>query len=478
MLTHAPGNSSGITTDELSIFNNDDWYDGFYNGSLLASAVALSSEQLNPNSTPAANVTDYSAVLADGQVESGLQVHTYPNYSWVAQTNDDVRLQGGRNYTFSVTATVIEAAPDAIIALLVSFEYFPPNVGASTSGGGYLPGPPPECPTGTPPSNCNPVVTPVKPSTRRRLLQLEAPGGVVYGNTAFYSCSVPGYPCSDSVLSVTVSLPELSYVYRRLLQLVVYNMDVVLTDLKLVSNADLFSFAIEQTSPSGAKGDPQFTGLRGQRFQVHGVSGTVYNLITDGALQVNARFDFLASGGGPHADVIATQPWTHPGTYMGAMSFQVRRSGNSSHVDVVVVEAGGPEEGFASVSINGQRVTRPHTWQSESSSELSVSGSATLTGQFVHSHVLELHTRQFHFRLVSSDRFINHGVAPTVPLHALHCHGLLGQTRLDRRYSTALRYVEGSVDDYAVDVARDGTALLGGGFVYDLFGSHDQQQQD
>ena len=181
----------------------------------------------------------------------------------------------------------------------------------------------------------------------------------------------------------------------------------------------LYALSISSTDTSGVIGDPQFTGLLGQRFQVHGVSGTVYNIITDSLLQVNARFDFLSSGGGPRADIIDTQPWTHQGTYLGAMSFQTKRSVNASHVDVVVVEAGGENEGFARVSINGQQVTPPYTWQPESNGEAGSSGEETVAVYFTHSHVLEVQTSQFHFRLVNSDRFINQEVAPRVPLHAM-----------------------------------------------------------
>ena len=44
---------------------------------------------------------------------------------------------------------------------------------------------------------------------------------------------------------------------------------------------------------SGVVGDPQFTGLRGQSYQVHGIDGAVYNLITSPQLHVNARFVFF-----------------------------------------------------------------------------------------------------------------------------------------------------------------------------------------
>ena len=350
-------------------------------------------------------------------------------------------------------------------------------------------------------------------------------------------------------------------------------MDVVLTSPQLTSDGPLFSLAIEQSSGdggSGAIGDPQLTGLLGQSFQVHGVSGSVYNLVSCASLQVNARFDFLAAatvpavpagpagGSDPQQhDTPSTQPWTHPGTYVGAMSFQVRRRVsssaasssrplNSSHyaVDVVVVEAGEAGHGLARVSINGQQVAWPHVWQAEreagyegaegaesadgadgaegalgsdsdsdSRAAASAAGGSPLTVRFGGAGWVEVVSEQFVFRVTNSDRFLNHRMAPRVPLHRLHCHGLLGQTSTRHTYATALKHVDGSVDDYVVTAAgqaaeleeagevgragkadsdsgsdsgrgsgsgSDGSgsdghseaALLGSGFVFNRFGQH------
>lgn len=43
-----------------------------------------------------------------------------------------------------------------------------------------------------------------------------------------------------------------------------------------------YTVACQKSSDSGAfvVGDPQFTGLRGQQFQIHGVAGEVYNIIS------------------------------------------------------------------------------------------------------------------------------------------------------------------------------------------------------
>jgi len=478
----------------------DGWEYAFDSGSsLLTDSSYVLLDDLVVNNTEEANVTDYSTVLAGGVVESGGLVHTYPDHVMIARPTDDFFLdfvaQGGRAYTLSLRATAFIAANNGLIALWLSFRYHTSRQG-STGGAVSYPLLPPPCTLGGgTPAACSGASIPHTQSTRRRLLQVNTSpdttndtSGVVY-----YTCSAPGFPCNNSLLTLTVSPPNELMAFDGQLQIIVYNMDVALTNIQLTSDGPLYSLAIStQPDPSGAIGDPQFTGLLGQRYQVHGVSGTVYNIITDAMLQVNARFDFLASGAGPHADVIVTQPWTHPGTYMGAMSFQVRSGANTSHVDVVVVEAGGSSEGFARVSINGQQVTHPYTWQSDSetgegehgevsdsdsvSDRVSDSASASehppLTVRFVHSHVLELDTAQFRFRLTSSDRFINHEAAPTVPLHALSCHGLLGQTRVHRQYPTAVRYIEGSVDDYAVGTQDDEKALLGGNFAFNQFDSH------
>lgn len=67
-------------------------------------------------------------------------------------------------------------------------------------------------------------------------------------------------------------------------------------------------------------------------------------------------------------------------------------------------------------------------------------------------------------------------------MRQLRCHGLLGQTWRDATYPTALRYVEGRVDDYAVRPIKGGerqgegehaadevAALLGSAFVFNRF---------
>ena len=52
----------------------------------------------------------------------------------------------------------------------------------------------------------------------------------------------------------------------------------------------------------GVRGDPSCVGLRGQSFQVHGVDGAVYALLSSETLQVNGRFTFLSEGRCPVLD--------------------------------------------------------------------------------------------------------------------------------------------------------------------------------
>jgi hypothetical protein len=82
-----------------------------------------------------------------------------------------------------------------------------------------------------------------------------------------------------------------------------------------------------------------------------------------------------------------------------------------------------------------------------------------------HTHEVLLTTPTFTFRLSNSDRFLNQQLASNVPLSQLRSHGLIGQTHSAKTYPTALRYIEGDVDEYSVD---DGD-ILGTDFAYNRF---------
>ena len=67
-------------------------------------------------------------------------------------------------------------------------------------------------------------------------------------------------------------------------------------------------------------GDPQFVGLSGQSYQVHGVSGEIYNIVSDVDLQYNSKFVFLNQGACPVVDGKKQKGcWSHPGSYLGEL---------------------------------------------------------------------------------------------------------------------------------------------------------------
>jgi hypothetical protein len=201
-------------------------------------------------------------------------------------------------------------------------------------------------------------------------------------------------------------------------------------------------------------GDPQFVGLQGQSYQVHGVHGTVYNLITAADLQVNAEFVFLQSGRCPIIDGVAARDcWSHPGSYLGAIGIQQK---TSTGVDSVRLQSGNAEEGFASVVLNGLAMKLGQSYESADGSF-----SVNLTS----SHQVDVETPTFRFSFSNSDGFINQQVATKQQMSSLNAHGLLGQTHRRVIYKSQLRYIEGEVDDYAID----NNDLFGTDFLYNQF---------
>ena len=200
------------------------------------------------------------------------------------------------------------------------------------------------------------------------------------------------------------------------------------------------------------RGDPQFVGLRGQEFQVHGIDGAVYNIISDKALQVNSRFVFLAEGECPILDGVADDNcWSHPGSYMKEMSFQELVDGV---LHAAFISAGPAKKGFAVVEVDGKAVQVGETVKQ-----------GTFSLSFLTTHSLRIHTAQFSFLLTNSDLFVNQVITPKVSLSRLQAHGLLGQTHARRTYPTAIRHIEGEVDDYAIT----DNDIYGTDFVYNRF---------
>ena len=200
-------------------------------------------------------------------------------------------------------------------------------------------------------------------------------------------------------------------------------------------------------------GDPQFVGLRGQTYQVHGIDGAVYNLISDRNLQVNARFVFLSKGDCAVIDGVRVDGncWSHPGTYLGEMSFQQVVDGK---LHAALISAGSAEQGFSTVQVDGKAL--------QLSNKVSF---GSFSVELTSSHSVRVSTTLFDFDLTNSDRFINQGLHSKVALSQLRSHGLLGQTHSSNTHASPLRYIEGDVDDYAI---FDGD-LFGDGFVFNRF---------
>ena len=219
------------------------------------------------------------------------------------------------------------------------------------------------------------------------------------------------------------------------------------------SNDRILTFPLP-AAPS-VRGDPHFVGLRGQSFQVHGIDGAVYALISEEHTAVNARFVFLSSGQCP---VIAGVPlancWSHPGSYMAAVSVQVRCDDGLLHT--AVMTAGAAQTGFASVMVDGAAL----------SVGASVSVGRSFSARRSGSHSVHVLTPSFELELESSDGFVNLlQLRPRLALSELTSHGLLGQTHSQTLHKSPLRYIEGEVDEYALP-SND---LLGTEFAYSRF---------
>ena len=191
------------------------------------------------------------------------------------------------------------------------------------------------------------------------------------------------------------------------------------------------------TGSSSVLGDPQFVGLLGQSFQVHGIDGAVYSLLRDSTgLMVNARFVFLSGGECPPAAAISTACWSHPGSYLGEVALVTAEGAQLS------VASGKAAAGFSSVTLDGQAVA--------------VGANISLPGLFVHyltTHSLTLDAGNYALTLHNSDAFVNIqqlAVKRWSLLRERRTHGLLGQTwQAPSRRGADVREVEGSVDDYA-----------------------------
>jgi hypothetical protein len=199
-------------------------------------------------------------------------------------------------------------------------------------------------------------------------------------------------------------------------------------------------------------GDPQFVGLRGQSYQVHGVSGEIldYNIVSDADLQYNSRFVFLNQGECPVVDGRKQKGcFSHPGSYLGELGLKTR-SGDKIHL-----VTGDAKTGFATVEVNGKPLAIGDTVLLADNL-----GSVSMNS----THLASVQVGNWDFAFENSDRFVNQRVR-VLDARGLRSHGLLGQTWRETTYPNAIKYIQGQVDDYVI---REND-IFGDNFVFNTF---------
>ena len=208
------------------------------------------------------------------------------------------------------------------------------------------------------------------------------------------------------------------------------------------------------TTPVSVLGDPQFVGLLGQSYQVHGIDGAVYSLISEQAAQVNARFAFLT---GPRP-CPAVQPsiacWSHDGSYLSELGLFTPNA-------MLFVRAGPAATGFAAVELTNTSAANTATARVDD-----------LSYEQLSSHRLTVTLGSFSLSIDNSDGFVNlAAVTALKPLSQLASHGLLGQTHVRAKSGSSglSGVIEGEVDDYVVE-----GGLFAVDSVYNRYGVADQ----
>jgi len=205
-------------------------------------------------------------------------------------------------------------------------------------------------------------------------------------------------------------------------------------------------------------GDPEFMGFLGQKFEVHGVPNSVFNIITSPLLQYNALFVYIGekSDYAAKCNTTRTHPWTHAGTYLGTLGFKTVGG------DKVMLASGSCLDGIKSVKVNGKVI------KVGDKVELTGAESQSQSVFFKNQFQVELKFAEVELTLTNSDMFFNQQVAMTTyGEENLQTHGLLGQTWNDATYTTGgvRRVYEGVSSDYLVQDED----LFGDEFVYNRF---------
>ena len=188
-------------------------------------------------------------------------------------------------------------------------------------------------------------------------------------------------------------------------------------------------------------GDPQFVGLLGQSYQVHGMDDTVYNLISDRSVQVNSRFVFLSHGhclrDGEGRPLYTC--WSHAGSYLQSIALQ------TADGDRLLLVSGKAAAGFSDVKLGGAQL-------SVGDEVTGRDGKLTITFTSLRSITIA-NAGLWTMTLENSDGFLNI-VSLSVSnwaklVSVVKPHGLIGQTWRRDQKGDEVKQVEGRVDDYA-----------------------------
>mmetsp|Transcript_7568 Transcript_7568/g.8300 ORF Transcript_7568/g.8300 Transcript_7568/m.8300 type:complete len:739 (-) Transcript_7568:110-2326(-) len=197
-----------------------------------------------------------------------------------------------------------------------------------------------------------------------------------------------------------------------------------------------FAFALQQQPQ--VSGDPHFKGLKGQKYDFHGVPNKIFNLITDDAVTVNALF--------VDADL---RPQKNK-TYIGALGFTVCDPNGISLK--LVFKCNRDSENTKSILLNGKEVAEG------SFTDLGVATVVQTGLKNGKTRITTKHGYKFSMRFSSSRHSTCHINFKTsyqpIQGHSLP-HGVLGQTaglpsNLVGDDMNSPNIVEGNVEDYIV----------------------------
>lgn len=272
---------------------------------------------------------------------------------------------------------------------------------------------------------------------------------------------------TDETLHRTTRL--VMHMCRRVTTRVIHSLLLAVCVCQMVLGTESSDLVAEEPEAS-VLGDPVFTGLRGQKFQIHGVDGEYYGMLSTPVLHLNAQFAFLDSGECPPEQTEGC--WSQPGTYVGAIGLQMRvplaendanrtaattkdllfqrltprameaaaaaspddttsalHPGMYTMVQRLLLKSGAARVGFSRVELNGVSMSvgdlfslpYPITPELERLHEATNQSSSTTTGNVYAKHhhcyvhlvsrwKVLVHTSDLSFSFESSDGFINHRV--------------------------------------------------------------------